>query len=278
MISILISTINERLKQVGNVLLDPRDDIEYVISHQYTDETYREIPAELNRRDVTISQIRGKGVAKSRNNALRLASGDIGLFADDDVTYRESYIDTVEKTFLSNPDMDIALFKIKTRPGEPEYKNYPDHPIELNKVLFAPSSVEIGLRIDRIRESGISFDERFGAGCELLIGAEEKIFIEDCLRQDFKVLYIPEYVVEHPYHSSIKSVSNFSKSKNWVIGAYDCRTNGKIALLKAFGGTVKILPKLLQQKVNPFSYLYHRLSAVIYILWTNKRVRDSEFG
>src|SRR5699024_1928638 len=219
-------------------------DVEYIISHQYTDEADREIPAELNRPDVTISQIEGPGVTKSRNNALAHATGDIAIFADDDVTYLASYIDTVEKTFLSNPDADIVLFKIKTGPGEPEYKNYPDRRIELKKLLFAPSSVEIGFRIDRIRESGISFDERFGAGRELLIGAEETIFIEDCLRQDFKILYIPEYIVEHPYHSNIKSVSNFSKSKNWVIGAYDCRTNGKIALLKAFGGTVKILQEL----------------------------------
>lgn len=275
MISILISTIDDRINQVDSVLLKPRDHVEYIISHQYTDDSYKDIPGELKRSDVVISQIKGRGVARSRNNALRLAKGDIGLFSDDDVKYRESYIDTVEKTFLNNPDIDIALFKIKTNPGEPEYKKYPDHQIILENVLFAPSSVEIGFKIDSLRKSGIYFDERFGAGRELIINNEETILIEDCLKEGLKVIFVPEYIVEHPYDSTIKSVPKYAKKRAWVTGAYDCRSNGKIALLKAFLGTVKILPDLLKHKANPFAYLYQRLSAVIYILRTNKKKQNN---
>jgi glycosyltransferase involved in cell wall biosynthesis len=271
MISILISTIDDKIHKAKNVLLSPRDDIEYIISHQYTSEAYKEIPADLLRNDVTISQIEGKGVARSRNNAIRLASGDVGLFADDDVTYQESYIDLLKKTFQDNPDIDIVLFKIKTRPGEPEYKSYPESPIELKKLEFSASSVEIGFNINKIKESGLKFDERFGAGQELLIISEETIFIEDCLKHGLKVVFIPEYIVEHPYQSTIKSVPKYDKRRNWVTGAYDCRSNGSIALLKAFLGTIKYLPDLLKNGVNPLTYFYHRLSAVIYILRTTKK-------
>ncbi len=114
-INILISTIDEKILQVKDVILDPRDDVEYIISHQYTNGRFKDIPSELVRNDITVSQIEGKGVTKSRNNALRLATGDIGLFSDDDVTYRDEYIDIVKETFLTNPDIDVALFKIKTR-------------------------------------------------------------------------------------------------------------------------------------------------------------------
>lgn len=276
MISILISTIDEGIQRVKNVLLEPRDDVEYIISHQYTRNNEREIPPELLRSDVTISQMEGKGISKSRNNAIRHASGEIGLFADDDVTYEENYIDIVKETFQDNPDIDIALFKIKTGPGEPEYKSYPESRVELKRTMFSISSVEIGFNINKIRETGIYFDERFGVGRELIIGAEETIFIEDCLKEGLKVVYIPEYIVEHPFLSTIKTVPKFDKRRNWVTGAYDCRTNGSIALLKAFGGTVKILPELLKHKINPFSYLYNRLSAVIYILRTNKRMMDHD--
>lgn len=271
MISILISTIDERIENVKDVLLSPRDDVEYIISHQYTSEVFRKIPSELKRSDVTISSIKGKGVTRSRNNALRLATGDIGLFSDDDVTYRQDYIDLLKKTFWTNPDIDIALFKIKTGPGEPEYKKYPDHQVRLNKILFSVSTVEIAFNISRMRESPIYFDERFGAGQELLIGSEETIFIEDCIAHGFSVVFVPEYIVEHPYFSTIKSIPKFAKSRNWITGAYDCRTNGKIALLKAFLGTIKLLPELLKNKVNPLTYFYHRLSAAIYILRTNNK-------
>lgn len=271
MISILISTIDERIKQVKDVLLEPRKDVEYIISHQYTSEEFKEIPEILLRNDVTISQLKGKGVTKSRNNALSLAKGDIGLFADDDVTYRNYYIDKIKKIFQDNPDMDIGLFKIKTRPSEKEYKHYPDHQKKLTKNIFSVSSVEIACRIGRVKAAGLSFDERFGAGNDLLIGSEETIFIEDCLEQGLNVVFFPEYIVEHPYDSTIKSVPKFDKRKNWLTGAYDCRKNGSLALPKALLGTLKILPELLRHKVNPITYFYHRLSAVIYILSTKKK-------
>ena len=270
MISILISTIDDRIERVKNVLLPPRDDVEYIVSHQYTDEIYKKIPFELKRDDVTVSQIEGKGVAKSRNNAISLARGEIGLISDDDVTYQEYYIDTLKKTFLEDSDLDIAIFKIKTTDGEPAYREYPEYRVAYKKELFSVSSIEIGFKINRIRESGLCFDERFGAGQELLIGAEETIFIEDCLKYGLNVIFIPEYIVEHSYLTTIYSVPKYDKRRIWVTGAYDCRINGNIALLKAFLGTIKYLPQLLRHKVNPFFYFYNRLAAAIYILRTNK--------
>lgn len=272
MISILISTIDDRIQRVKDVLLSQRDDVEYIVSHQYTRERYKgDIPSELKRDDVTISQIEGKGVSESRNNAIRLARGKIALVADDDVTYKHSYIDLVKDTFQSNPDIDVALFKIKTAPGEPGYKNYPETPVELKKKIFAVSSIEMSFRISKIKDKDLHFDERFGAGHEYLIGAEETIFVEDCIKNGFKVVYVPEFVVEHSHKSNIDSVPKFDKRKNWLTGAYDCRTNGSIALLKAFLGTVKMLPELLKYRANPLTYFYHRLSAALYILRTNSK-------
>jgi len=270
-ITILISTIDERIEDVKKVLLNPRDDVEYIISHQYTEQAHKKVPPELKRNDVMVSQIEGKGVSRSRNNAIKLASGDIALMSDDDVTYQNSYIDVVKKSFYDNPDMDVGIFKIKTKAGEPEYKPYPEYQLELKKKLFSVSTIEIAFDVKKIIESSICFDERFGAGEELLIGSEETIFIEDCLKEGLKVVFVPEYIVEHPYTSTVNTIPKFDKRLNWITGAYDCRKNGRIALLKAFGGTFKKLPELLRHKVNPLSYLYHRLSAVIYILRTDKK-------
>jgi glycosyltransferase involved in cell wall biosynthesis len=274
-INILISTINKGIENVKNVLLNPRPNVEYVVSHQYTDAAFKTIPPELERSDVTISQIKGKGLSKSRNNTIKIATGDIALFADDDVTYRDEYIDLLEEVFCSNQDIDVALFKIKTGPEEPAYKNYPASVLKVRKVLFSPSSVEIAFNIKKVRERHIYFDERFGAGQELIIGSEETIFIEDCLRANLNVTYIPEYIVEHPYLSTAKSIAKYDKRRIWVTGAYDCRSNGSIALIKAFFGTIKILPELISYRINPFFYFFQRVSAVIYILRTN---RDQEIG
>ena len=125
-INILISTIDDRIQQVSNVILEPRSDVKYIVSHQFTDGKYKIVPPQLNRPDVAVSHIPGKGIAKSRNNALKLADGDIGLIADDDVTYCHSDIDTLKKTFFNHTFADVAIFKIRTPSGEPPYSTFPD--------------------------------------------------------------------------------------------------------------------------------------------------------
>lgn len=269
-VNILISTIDEGINQVQNVTLDPREDVKYIISHQYTDNKYKYIPDELVRGDITISQIEGKGLTKSRNNAIKIASGDIALLSDDDVTYTNADIETIKKTFLENSDVDVAIFKIRTPPGEPEYKKFSDEIIEYKRAPFV-GSVQIAFKLDSIKEKGILFDERFGAGQELLICGEEKLFIQDCINDGLKVVYFPEYIVEHPYLNTGKAIPAYDIRRNWVEGGLQSRLEGPIALPKAFLGMIKVIPRLLKHRVNPLRYLYQRISAVIYVLRTNRK-------
>jgi hypothetical protein len=273
-INLLISTIDEGILNIKNVILNPRDDVDYIVSHQYTREKFKKIPDELLRDDVIVSQIPGKGVARSRNNAIRVANGDIGLFADDDAKYEKGYFDLLKNVFLNDPDMSVALFKIKTNDGEPEYKSYPNEKLVLQKKLFSVSTLEMGIDIKKIKDSNIFFDERFGAGQENIIGSEETIFVEDCLDLGLKVVYFPEFIAQHPHESTINSIPKYDKRRNWVTGAYDCRRNGIIALPKALLGTFKYLPDMIKNRVNPFAYFYHRVSAVLFIFFTNRKYKN----
>ncbi|MDX1637136.1 MAG: glycosyltransferase family A protein, partial [Balneolaceae bacterium] len=240
-VNILISTIDSGIHNLDNVILEPRDDLSYILVHQYTSEEYKSVPSFLNREDIRISQIKGRGVTRSRNLAIELSDGDIGLFADDDVTYQPGYFDTLIRVFEENPDLDVALFKIKTGPDEPEYKDYPD---QIRSIQQAPAvgTVEIGFRINRIKEKEIFFDERFGAGQPLLIGSDERLFVQDCINSGLTVTYFPEYIVNHPFESSVKKLKKYDKRLIWVTGGVDCRLNGPVALLKAFLGTIKHAP------------------------------------
>ncbi|HLR36545.1 MAG TPA: glycosyltransferase family A protein [Chitinophagaceae bacterium] len=269
-INILISTIDKGIEQASQVLLEPRSDVSYIISHQYTDKSYKYIPDCLKRPDVMVSQIPGQGVTKSRNNAIKLADGDIGLFADDDVTYRHSDIDVLKKTFQEHEQADVAIFKIRTPRGEPEYNSFPRKKQQFKNKAPNAGTVQIAFNIMRIKENRIWFDERFGVGNPLLIGGEERLFLHDCIKAGLQVFFFPEYVVEHPYMSTIKGIARYDKRKNWITGGTDGRINGPIAFLKAFGGTVKLIPDLIKNGANPVRYLYHRISATRYILRTNK--------
>lgn len=267
-LNILLSTFNDRIFQVKNVILDFREDVNYIVSHQYTEEKYKVIPEELIRKDITISQIPGFGVTKSRNNCIRLADGDIGLFSDDDVTYTNEYFDTIIRCFTTNELLDLALFKINTPDGFPEYKKYPEQTLKLQKLPFSVGTIEIAFKVESLKKSKVLFDERFGAGQPLLIGSDESIFVLDCIKKGLNVWFYPEYIVNHPLESTVKRLTKYDKRRVSVGGAFDARINGWYSIPKIFIGTVKISPDLLKNKKNPFIYFKERISAAIYILTT----------
>lgn len=269
-LSILLSTIDNGINEVKNVLLEYREDVSYLISHQYTSKEFKFVPSELERSDVTISHIQGYGVTKSRNNAIKLSEGEIGLFSDDDVTYTNQYFDDIISVFDNNSELDLALFKIKTPEGYPEYKKYPNELLEIQKLPFAVGTIEIAFRVKSVQSKEVFFDERFGAGQPLLIGADESIFVLDCIKKGLKVWFVPKYVVNHPFESSIKILDKYDKRRVSVVGASDARINGISSIPRAFLHTLRLMPDLVRNKKKPLSYLIERLSASIYIFRTNK--------
>lgn len=266
-LSVLISTIDDGLKNIDKVLLSVSKEVEYIISHQYTDEKYRFIPKALLRKDVLISQIPGKGLSKSRNNAIKHATGEIAVIADDDVRYKSDYFDTIVNTYLYE-NVDVACFKIKTPEGKLEYKKYPKEILEIKDFeSYSPSSIELTFKLDKIKLHNISFDHRFGLGAKF-IGGEEKLFLHDSIDKGLKVKFIPKYVVEHDYESSNRNLTDNNWEKLRKKTAYDCRINGNISLVRAVLGTFKNFIKIYKKYNNPFIYFHHRVSAVIYILLT----------
>ena len=65
-----------------------------------------------NEHDITYLNFNEKGVGLNRNNALMRATGDICLFADDDMIYKDNYVEIVEKAFNENPKADVLIFNL----------------------------------------------------------------------------------------------------------------------------------------------------------------------
>lgn len=268
-LNILISTIDHGIEKINDILLPFRNDVKYIVSHQYRDEKYLPIPKELLRKDVLISQISGQGLTKSRNNALCQATGDVCVIADDDIQYTNEYFNTIISVYKEN-DVDVAFFKIYTGQKQPEYKEYP----KTNKVItnifdYSPSSIEITFKLEAVKHGKILFDERFGLGSWLKGGGED-LFVHDSICSGLKIKFFPFYIVQHPFESTIKLFSKYDKRRVQVSGAFDARLNGRMAVIKAFAGTLKFLPDLLRYKKNPLIYLIERLRGVFYILNSKK--------
>lgn len=196
-VDVLICTINKGIVRLLDNLIAPREGVHYIIAYQYTDERYLELVSEAltSRPDVLFSKYRGKGLSANRNNALRLATSDVVLFADDDARYSSESFDIIQRTFEANPDLDVAFFQASTYTNRP-LKEYPpdtfDYATRTTKVDI--SALETACKRTSI-QGRLSYDERFGLGSEFVCG-EEDIWLTDAERQGLKMRYFPLKIVE----------------------------------------------------------------------------------
>ena len=146
-------------------------------------------------------ELKSRGVAKSRNAALKYASGKYLIFGDDDITFAEEGIKTLLQYFEENPQCSIILAQTSDETGILR-KSYPTKQHKLTKYNSAKAATyEMMIRTDAIREAGITFDENFGAGANNYLG-DEYIFIADALNKGLKGVFLPERVAIHPKESS----------------------------------------------------------------------------
>lgn len=264
-LNILISTIDEGIYKIPDQLLSYRDDVDYLISHQNRNQNFLSVPDGLKRRDVIVSQIHGQGVTKCRNNGLKLAQGDVCVIADDDVTFSHSYFDTILKSYNEH-NFDVTCFKINTLDQDKEYKKYPKTVTPIRSISeYSASAIEITFNRKAVINRHLQFDERFGLGSWLNTGHED-LFIYDAIKAGLSVGFIPEFIVEHPFESTIKAFPKYARRRVRAVGALDARLNGYKAIPKAFLGMIKYAPDLIRNKKNPVTYLCERLAGTIYVL------------
>lgn len=134
-----------------------------------------------------------RGLSRSRNMAIRNATADICMLADDDMEYRSNYVDIVCSAFQEN-DADIIGFQVIGI--EKEFKKYArkERSISyLNSMKMA--SVELTFRRKSLVEKSIWFDEMIGAGTEFLMG-EENALLFQCLRKKLNIYYVPQIIAD----------------------------------------------------------------------------------
>ncbi len=275
-INILIATIDQGLEKITDILLAEQEGVSYIISHQVTDEKYRPVPPALQRPDVVVAQLLGRGIARNRNNALDLADGDVALLADDDVRFTPENMEVIREAFAGDNSLDVACFKISTPAGEEEYKDYAPEEFVLNKTNgHYISSLEIAFRLEAVKKRGIRFDERFGLGSSLIQYGEEAVFIHDCIKSGLVVRYIPRYVVEHSFMSMTKAMEEYAPAKNIFKGGYDARRYGWRAVPAALYHAISLRKELSRHNKGMGEYLRERLRGAGYILYSrNNRPRS----
>jgi GT2 family glycosyltransferase len=154
-----------------------------------------------SRADVSVELLESKGVAKSRNRAIWLARGEYLVFSDDDITFSTQGLEQAIAFMDANPKCSLLLAQAIDDSGQLR-KRYPNQVTKLNSLNSARAATyEMIIRVDAIRQFGVQFDERFGAGAPFYLG-DEYIFIVDLIRAGGKAMFAPITIAQHPTESS----------------------------------------------------------------------------
>ncbi|MEG1579936.1 MAG: glycosyltransferase [Bacteroidaceae bacterium] len=264
-LEVLICTIDNGIQSIPHCLLPPREGISYLVSFQYTNESFRTIiPSTLlERKDVHLCYLKGIGLSRNRNNALVHASGDILLIADDDVCYKPEYFERIFMVFQQNPTVDVACFQAIDKEGLPLHY-YAAHRFAYSNqpygVFFC--SVEIAFRRKSIL---FHFDERFGIGSPYLGGGEDEVFLLDAHKAGLNIVYFPFVIVET---DACTTGTRMLEDRSIL------RAKGAVLyLMHGFiSAWLRCLKFSLQshKKKNPLRLLYSMTAGIFYILKTTR--------
>lgn len=195
-LQLLISTIDNGIEHVAQQILPPQTDVCYLVSWQHSEpDDTRAIPVALQRKDIQVTHLEGRGLSRNRNNCLNHATGDICLICDDDCRYMPDRLQAVLTTFAEHPGVDVATFMTQS---EYNHKTYPDTIFDLRHRFtnYYPTSFEIAFRLSSILDK-LRFNEHFGLGAPIFQCSEEEIFIHDALSLGLQCRFFPVTIVEH---------------------------------------------------------------------------------
>ena len=134
-----------------------------------------------------------RGVGLNRNNALMRATGDICLFADDDMIYVDDYSAKVVEAFNKYPEADVIVFNLIETPPT-RYIIKKEHKVGwLNYLRYGTARVAV--KLSSIKNNGIYFNQCFGGGTEHSHG-EDNLFLTACLRNKLRIYAVPMYIAE----------------------------------------------------------------------------------
>lgn len=146
-----------------------------------------------NGRTIKFLSFAERGVGVSRNNALMRATGDICLFADDDVVYEDNYEEKVINAFMKNPKADVILFNmLSTDKDRESSKITKQHKVGYTNCLRY-GTVRIAVKTERVHMANIFFSLMFGGGARYSAG-EDCLFLTDCIKKGLRVYAVPEVI------------------------------------------------------------------------------------
>ncbi len=225
-VQVLVSAWLDSINQVPALVasLPPRTPV--LVIHQITGGTAYPYDRLFTGPDIEVVPCSERGLARSRNRAVSLATGDILLPTDADVNFLPGAIDRVTAAFRERHDAMLMTFQASAPDGTP-YKRYARQAHRHSLLTIRRvSSIEIAVRRSAF-ETGLRWDTRFGINGRFP-GGLELAFMKNVLEHGLPAYYSPQPVVTHPRDST---GHRHSAASAYFRGAIYARLYGPFAYL-----------------------------------------------
>lgn len=172
-----------------------------VVDQNKTDDLVKLCETYADRLTINHLRIERRGLSIARNFGLLAAEGEIFAFPDDDCEYPEHLLETIDRVFRNQSDLDglTAISRDKATGKVSNGRFSPKGgPLSAMTAWQRHISYTIFLRKQVCNRVG-GFDELFGAGAKWA-GGEESDYLLRALYNGFQIVYRPDIFVYHPYH------------------------------------------------------------------------------
>jgi glycosyltransferase involved in cell wall biosynthesis len=187
-----------------------------------------------------------RGSPASRNLAIRNASCDVCLMADDDMVYQPNLKQKIENAYAKHPNADMISLQAVDEHNNPYTKYYPQGRHN-KKTLMKIFTCVISFKREVYKQNEIYFNHYFGVG-SVFKGATEYVFLRNAFDKGLKMRHVAETIVIHFEGSSGKQMGS------------DNALFAKTALRQRFLGNL--------------SYLW--LLKYVFFLWRKKYIKANE--
>lgn len=187
-LQVLVATMNQRK---GDFSLVEKMNIntEAIICNQ---SDYNDVVKYIrNGREISWYSFCERGVGLNRNNALMRASQKYISFADDDMTFVESYEEMIIGAFEKIRDADVIIFNVRDSNRARENIKKIERVNYLNYLRYG--TARISCKLSSIKSNGIFFNQCFGGGTEHSHG-EDNLFLTACLKNGLKIYTFPAII------------------------------------------------------------------------------------
>lgn len=191
-----------------------------VIANQCNESGYFEFG--INGRRLKQISTTDRGVGKNRNLGIIHATGDILIFADDDVVYKEGYERIVQDAFAAIPQADAIIFNATDLNPKTKKSTVTKRVKKLN--IFGGlkyPTYRIAVKKEALLRANVWFSLMFGGGARYCAG-EDTLFIRQMIKNGLKVYAHPAIIADA-----------LQESSTWFTGHNEGYFHDRGALLQA---------------------------------------------